>query len=389
MKIYTKIVFDMNTMDVLEEESYEYEGEIAKCYEGSESDAADFGAGNLGGSDNQGQPPGFGNPTGDYGSSSSSISGWAQALLGVIDFGLAMALPGYAQAKAVVNNTLNAFGVNVTKADVAKALTSSGFAITPKGIAPANTVSNPAETTQSTLDSFDNNAQGGSNARGLQTEMIGSDPAVTGKYSQLLGGTSGTSGATTTAATPKTAQDVFNNMVDNFYGVGGKSYKTMLDEDAAYQRNFVEGSRMNITASGSPFFSFVPKQAYTEAEYTSPNRSGLSYQNALQELYGKASGNDPYVKPKSTSLADTLDLINTGTGILKNIYPYLKSNSGTQEGTTTYDPKSDAAWRYEDEIMGNSGSSDSTWQSEDSLMGNGSSNLIDFETDTSWQDELY
>lgn len=33
MKIYTRIVFDMNTsdLDVIEEEAFEYEGEIAEC----------------------------------------------------------------------------------------------------------------------------------------------------------------------------------------------------------------------------------------------------------------------------------------------------------------------------------------------------------------------
>jgi len=187
------------------------------------------------------------------------------------------------------------------------------------------------------------------------------------------GGTMPTGSNVSGVGMPRTAQDVFNSMIDNFYGVGGgKSYKQMLDEDAAYQKSFVQGKNLNISAGGSPFFSFVPKQAYTQAEFTSPNRSGLSYQSALNELYGKASGNDPYVKPKSTTLADILALLNAGTGTLKDIYPYLQNNAS--EGD------------IDSSLSNYFGDYDKAVSNYDT----GTTNTIDFETDDSWQDwDLY
>jgi len=206
--------------------------------------------------------------------------------------------------------------------------------------------------------------------RPVSPDIVGGSN-ITGTGLPVVPGATGGNMATTT---PKTAQDIFNDMVDNFYGVGGKSYKTMLDEDAAYQNKAVQGSRMNISAGGKPFFNFIPKQAYAEAEFTSPNRSGLSYQSALQNLYKLANTNDPYVKPDSQKLADTLSILGAGSGLLRNIYPYLKSNSGQTTDTEGIDSS----------LSGDASSSYS-----DNHMDAGTSDAI-FETDDSWKDwDLY
>ena len=78
MKIYTKIHLDIDTWEVLEEESFEYDGPLVLCWDG---DGADEGGGGEEGGPGDMGDPGEGGPSDlDAPSSTDDFGGWGDIL---------------------------------------------------------------------------------------------------------------------------------------------------------------------------------------------------------------------------------------------------------------------------------------------------------------------